>query len=117
MFLNHREKRTPIGEGINIVGTLRNGGLRPEFEDDVVSGLEVASLSEIKFFTRVEMRGCIIHSRAYKRVSVRNSYTVSYKNNNEIKYRQVEGFVQASSPVCSSDSSISGTDWFCFPNI
>lgn len=41
MFLNCRENRTPIGEGINIVGALRNGELRPEFEDDVVSGLEV----------------------------------------------------------------------------
>ena len=41
---------TPIGEGINIVGVLGNGGLRPEFEDDVVSGLEV---------DRVQIRGRI----------------------------------------------------------
>lgn len=97
MFLNCRENRTPIGEGINIVGALRNGGLRPEFEDDVVSGLEVDSLSEVKFFTRVQIGGRIIHSRAYKRVSVRNSYTVSYKDSGKIKYGQVEVFVQASS--------------------
>lgn len=62
---SEKENRTPIGEGINIVGALRNGGLRPECEDDVVSGVEVASLNEIKFFTRVEIRGRIIHSRAY----------------------------------------------------
>ena len=98
MFLNCRENKTPIGEGINIVGALRNGGLRPEFEDDVVSGLEVDSLNEVRFFARVQIRGRIIHSRAYKRVSVRNAYTVSYKDNNEIKYGQVEVFVQASSP-------------------
>lgn len=98
IFLNCRDNRTPIAEGINVVGALRNGGLRPEFEDDVVSGLEVDSLNEVKFFTRVEIRDRIIHSRAYKRVSVRNSYTVSYKDNNKIKYGQVEVFVQASSP-------------------
>lgn len=98
MFLNCRENRTPIGEGINIVGALRNGGLRPELEDDVVLGLEVDSLNEVKFFTRVQIRGRIIHSRAYKRISVRNSYTVAYKERNKIKYGQVEVFVQASSP-------------------
>lgn len=95
---SEKENRTPIGEGINIVGTLRSGGLRPEFEDDVVSGLEVDSLNEVKFFARVQIRGRIIHSRAYKRVSVRNSYTVSYKDSNKIKYGQVEVFVQARSP-------------------
>jgi len=98
MFLNCRENRIPIGEGINIVGALRNGGLRPETEDDVASGLEVDSLNEVKFFTRVQIRGRIIHSRAYKRVSVRNSYTVAYKERNKIKYGQVEVFVQTSSP-------------------
>lgn len=98
IFLNCRDNRTPVAEGINVVGALRNGGLRPEFEDDVMSGLEVDSLNEVKFFTRVEIRDRIIHSRAYKRVSVRNSYTVSYKDNNKIKYGQVEVFVQASSP-------------------
>lgn len=98
MFLNCRENRTPIGEGINIVGALRNGGLRPEFEYDVVSSLEVDSLNQVKFFTRVQIRGRIIHSRAYKCVSVRNSYTVSYKDSIKIKYGQVEVFVQASSP-------------------
>lgn len=72
--------------------------IRLEFEDDVVSGLEVDSLNEVKFFTRVQIRGRIIHSQAYKRVSVRNSYTVAYKESNKIKYRQVEVFVQASSP-------------------
>ena len=54
-------------------------------------------LNEIKFSTRVEIRGRIIHSRASKHVSVRNSYTVSYKDNNEIMYGQVEVFVQPSS--------------------
>lgn len=123
IFLNCRDNRTPVAEGINVVGALRNGGLRPEFEDDVVSGLEVDSLNEVKFFTRVEIRDRIIHSRAYKRVSVRNSYTVSYKDNNKIKYGQLSwsfcASIQSSewfSPVCSSDSSISETDWFCLPN-
>lgn len=81
---------------------MRNTGLRPEFEDDVVSGLEVDSLNEVKCFTRLQIRGRIIHSQAYKRVSVRNSYTVSYKDGNQIKYGQVEVFVQASKPCNNS---------------
>lgn len=72
--------------------------MRPELEDDVISRLEVDSLNGVNFFTRLQIKGRIIHSRAYKRVSVRNSYTVSYKDGNEIKYGQVEVFVQASSP-------------------
>ena len=59
MFLNRRENRTAIGEGINIVGALRNGGLRPEYEDDV-SGLEVASLKgdsneKTRFFKKAQI--------------------------------------------------------------
>lgn len=97
-----RENRIPIGETINIVGALKNAVLRAELEDDVVSGMEVDSLNEVKFFTRVQIRGRIIHSLVYKRVSVRNSYTVSCKDGNQIRYGQVEVFVQASSPPNNS---------------
>lgn len=93
-----RENRITSGETINIVGALKKAGLRPELEDDVLLGMEVDSLNEVKFFTRVQIRGRIIHSRVYKRVSVRNSYTISCKDGNQIKYGQVELFVQAFSP-------------------
>lgn len=63
--LCRRENRIPIGETINIVGALKNDVLRAELEDDVVSGMEVDSLNEVKFFTRVQIRGRIIHSRVY----------------------------------------------------
>ncbi|XP_073233810.1 uncharacterized protein [Porites lutea] len=62
---SERENRIPIGETINIVGALKNDVLRAELEDDVVSGMEVDSLNEVKFFTRVQIRGRIIHSRVY----------------------------------------------------
>ena len=90
-----RENQIFIGEGTYIVGALRNAGLRPELEDDVVSGLGVDSINEVKFFTRVQIRGRPIHSRAYKRVSVRNSLTFAYKDCNQM---QIEVFVQAFCP-------------------
>lgn len=90
-----RENRIFIGEGTYIVGALRNAGLRPELEDDVVSGLGVDSINEVKFFTRVQIRGRNIHSRAYKRVSVRNSLTFAYKDCNQM---QIEVFVQSFCP-------------------
>lgn len=80
---------------MNIIGSLKNGGLRPELEDDVLSGLDVGSLNEVKFFSRLQIRGRIIHSQAYKRVCVRNSYTISYRDGEQMKYGQVEVFVQA----------------------
>lgn len=101
-FLFSRDNRIPIGDGIFIVGSLKNAGLRPELEDDVIAGLEVDSLNKVKFFTRLQVRGRIIHSKAYKRVSVRNSYTISYKDGSHLKYGQVEVFVQATNPQDSS---------------
>lgn len=86
IFLNCRDNRIFVVEGINVVGVLRNGGLRLEFEDDVVFGLEVDLLNEVKFFIRVEIRDRIIYFRVYKRVFVRNFYIVLYKDNNKIKY-------------------------------
>lgn len=101
-FLFSRDNRIPIGNGIFIVGSLKNAGLRPELEDDVIAGLEVDSLNKVKFFTRLQVRGRIIHSKAYKRVSLRNSYTISYKDGSHLKYGQVEVFVQATNPQDSS---------------
>lgn len=103
-FINGKERDNwiPIGDGIFIVGSLKNTGLRPELEDDVIAGLEVDSLNKVKFFTRLQVRGRIIHSKAYKRVSVRNSCTISYKDGSHLKYGQVEVFVQATNPQDSS---------------
>ena len=57
-----RGNRIPIGGDIYIVGSLTNAGLRPELEDDVISGLEVDSLNGVNFFTRLQIKGRIIHS-------------------------------------------------------
>lgn len=78
-----------------VVGALTNVGLRPELEDDVISQMNVDSLHQIKFFTRLQCGGKTIHSKCYKRVSVRNSYTISYKNGDTTKYGQVKVFLQA----------------------
>ena len=40
------------------------------------------SVGEVSFFSRLQIRGAIIHSRSYKRVSRRNNYTVVYQEGN-----------------------------------
>jgi len=82
-----------------IVGAVTTAGVRPELEDDVISQMGVDSMDEVKFFNRLQVKGRIVHSKAYKRVSVRNSYTISYKDGDDTKYGQVEVFVLASSPL------------------
>lgn len=41
-------------------------------------------MSEISFYNRASISGIIYHSEDYKRVSVRNSYTVKYSDNKNI---------------------------------
>ena len=55
-LLFSRDNRIPTGDGIFIVGSLKNAGLRPELEHDVIAGLEVDSLNKVKFFTRLQVR-------------------------------------------------------------
>ena len=53
------------------------------------------SVGEVSFFSRLQIRGAIIHSRSYKRVSRRNNYTVVYQEGNSTFYGQIEVFLVA----------------------
>lgn len=95
-----RHNRTRIRKDLYIIGALKTftGCCKPGIEDDVISGLGVSSLNEVKMFTRLQMEDCVIQSRLYKRVSRRNTFTVAYKEKNALKYGQIEVFVKASAP-------------------
>lgn len=73
-FLFCRGSRIPIGDGIFIDGSIKNAGLRPEL-DDVIAGLEVDSLNHVKFFTRLQVRGRIINSLAYRNCGTPTQFT------------------------------------------
>ena len=67
------------------------------FEDDLQAFLGLESLSSVKYFTRLQVGGAVFHSRLYKRVSRRNTFTVAYRQDNSpaIKYGQIEVFFKA----------------------
>ena len=67
-------------------------------EDDVLLSLGLDSLTSIHFFARLQAGDKLLHSRTYKRVSKRNTFTVAYKDSeNDINYGQIETFFKASS--------------------
>lgn len=65
---------------------------RLSFEDDLLSFLGVESLSTVKYFTRLQAGDTVFHSKMYKRVSRRNSFTVTYHQGATINYGQIEVF-------------------------
>ena len=51
------------------------------------------SVSDITFFSRFQIGEAVFHSRAYKRVTGRNNYTIAYQQEHSICYGQIEVFV------------------------
>lgn len=50
------------------------------------------SISDIAFFSRLQIGEAVLHSREYKRVTRRNNYTIAYKQGHSISYGQIETF-------------------------
>ena len=67
------------------------------FEDDLQAFLGLESLSAVNYFTRLQVGNAIFHSKLYKRVSRRNTFTVAYSLNgsSSISYGQIEVFFKA----------------------
>ena len=79
-FFSCRTNRKQLEEDYYAVGAFKkgtSGGM--DYEEDLLSFLGVESVGEVWFFSRLQIRGAIIHSRSYKRVSRRNNYTVVYQ--------------------------------------
>ena len=77
--------KCPKSQGINCIGALRyfeaTSGEKNAIEQ--VLGGPVAKCFK---FSRLDLRGDIIHSTSYKRVSKRNSYTVQIHGKREVAY-------------------------------
>lgn len=65
---------------------------RFSFEDDLLCFLGLESLSAVKHFTRLQAGDTVFHSKMYKRVSRRNSFTIMYHQGASINYGQIEVF-------------------------
>lgn len=85
--------KVPISQGINCIGALQffeaTSGEKNAIEQ-VLGG----PVSKCFKFSRLDLRGDIIHSTSYKRVSKRNSYTVQFHGKREVAYGQVKYFAK-----------------------
>jgi len=52
----------------------------------------VESVSDITFFSRLQIGEAVLHSKAYKRVTRRNNYTIAYQKEESVCYGQIEVF-------------------------
>lgn len=90
-FISCRTNRTHLKEDFYAVGALTKG--RPnnaDYEDDIIRILGVESVSDITFFSRLQIGEAVLHSKAYKRVTRRNNYTIAYQKEENILYGQIE---------------------------
>lgn len=105
MLHPYRRNKTHLRDDFYAVGALKHSTCKTEpFEDDLQAFLGLESLLSVKYFTRLQVGTAVFHSRLYKRVSRRNTFTVAYrqKESSSINYGQIEVFFKA--PV---DSKIS----------
>ena len=87
-----RTNRTPLKDDFYAVGALKKGkSINADHEDDFLLFLGVESISDVTFFSRLQIGG-VFHSRAYKRVSRRNNYTIGYQQDDSICSGYIEAF-------------------------
>lgn len=97
-FLSFRSNRTFLKDDFYAVGALKSGSsLTEPFEEDLQICLGLESLSQVKYFTRLQIGGAVFHSRQYKRVSRRNTFTVAFRQakSPSMSYGQIEVFFKA----------------------
>ncbi|XP_029203493.2 uncharacterized protein LOC114967602 [Acropora millepora] len=88
-----KTNRTHLKEDFYAVGALTKGrATNTGYEDDLISILGVESLSDITFFSRLQIGEAVVHSKSYKRVTRRNNYTITYQKEESICYGQIEVF-------------------------
>ena len=94
-FVFHRKNRTHLRDNMYAIGTLKEGHLTPDMEDEVLISLGIENFSSVKMLSRLQVGDKIIHSLRYKRVTRRNSFTVAYREGPNVKYGQIETFFTA----------------------
>ena len=79
---SYRTNRTHLKYDFCAVGALNKGrSTVADYDDDLLGFLGVESISDVTFFSRVQIADAVFHSRAYKRVSRRNNYTIANTGN------------------------------------
>ena len=106
-LLPFRTNRTHLKGEFYAIGALRKGSPDMPFEDDLLLFLDVESISDVRLLNRVQFGDAVFHSRMYKRVSRRNSYTVAYQQEEDTRYGQIEVFfVVSKDPVATCGAVI-----------
>lgn len=91
----YRKNRTHLKDNLYAIGAMKEGHLTPDMEDEVLNSLGIDSFSSLKMFSRLQVGDKVIHSRRYKRVTRRNSFTVAFREGPGVKYGQIETFFEA----------------------
>ena len=91
-YFSSRTNRTPLKDDFYAVGAMKKGkSTNAVYEDDLLF-LGVESISDVTFFSRLQIGEAVFHSRAYKRVSRRNNYTIAYQQGDSMCYGYIEAF-------------------------
>ena len=106
-LLPFRTNRTYLKGEFYAIGALRKGSPDMPFEDNLLLFLGMESISDVRLFNRVQFGDAVFHSRMYKRVSRRNSYTIAYQQEGDTRYGQIEAFfVVSQDPVATCGAVI-----------
>ena len=105
-YFTCRTNRTHLKDDFYAIGALTSSrSTDVDYNDDLLRFLEVESISDIAFFSRLQIGEAVLHSREYKRVTRRNNFTIAYKQGQGISYGQIEtSFVLREHPgiVCGA---------------
>ena len=110
-YFSSRTNRTPLKDDFYAICALKKGkSTNADYEDDLLLFLGVESISDVTFFSRLQIGEAVFHSREYKRVSRRNNYTIAYQQGDSICYGYIETFfsVRVACGAVSAPMSMSG---------
>lgn len=113
-MLHTKTNRTPLKDHFYAVGAMKKGkSTNADYEDDLLF-LGVESISDVTFFSRLQIGEAVFHSRAYKRISRRNNCTIAYQQGDSIYYGYIEAFFSVrSNPSVACGAVIAAMSMFC----
>ena len=110
-YFSSRTNRTPLKDDFYAICALKKGkSTNADYEDDLLLFLGVESITDVTFFSRLQIGKAVFHSREYKRVSRRNNYTIACQQGDSICYGYIETFfsVRVACGAVSAPMSMSG---------
>ena len=110
-YFSSRTNRTPLKDDFYAICALKKGkSTNADYEDDLLLFLGVESITDVTFFSRLQIGKAVFHSREHKRVSRRNNYTIACQQGDSICYGYIETFfsVRVACGAVSAPMSMSG---------